>query len=193
MKVAKKVLAGVLLTLIVLPGFVLADENGGEGEGEAELGGLAAFGVALIFAGTAYYALTKRRLFIEHRKGEPGIVVRPERPYVTFFGPVYPMTIHHAFTVVGTLLALAHFATCTDYSTLGGKTGLGMAIVLVLLNISGFYGRYVHIKIEKAARKKESGALKHLVKLLRRWRVIHIALVAVFLLLLGIHLATVGD
>ncbi|WP_297510009.1 hypothetical protein [Thermococcus sp.] len=191
MKVAGKALAVVILTLIIFPGFVLADEE--SGEGDAQLGGLAAFGVGLIFTGTAYYALTKRRLFIEHRKGEPGIVVRPERPYVTVFGPVYPMTIHHAFTVVGTLLALAHFATCTDYSTIGGKAGLGMAITLILLNISGFYGRYVHIKIEKAARKKESRALKHFVGIMRRWKVLHVVLVAVFLLLLGIHLATVGD
>ncbi|MDV3103918.1 hypothetical protein [Thermococcus waiotapuensis] len=147
----------------------------------------------LIFTGTAYYALTKRRLFIEHRKGEPGIVVRPERPYITVFGPVYPMTIHHAFTVVGTLLALAHFATCTDYSTPYGKAGLGMAITLILLNISGFYGRYIHTKIEKAAREKESRALKQLVRVMRRWKVLHVILAAVFLLLLGIHLATMGD
>lgn len=186
-----RVLAVFMLALLITPAFVLAD--GESGEGDAELGGLAAFGVGLIFTGTAYYALTKRRLFIEHRKGEPGIVVRPERPYVTVFGPVYPMTVHHAFTVVGTLLALAHFATCTDYSTIGGKAGLGMAITLILLNISGFYGRYVHIKIEKAARKKESRALKHFVEIMRRWKVLHVVLVAVFLLLLGIHLATVGD
>ncbi|NJE47919.1 hypothetical protein E3E35_11055, partial [Thermococcus sp. GR7] len=107
-------------------------------------GSPASFGVFLIFAGTAYYALTKRRLIIEHRKGSPGIVVKPERPYITVFGPVYPMTIHHAFTIAGTILALIHFATCTDYSTLAGKAGLGMAIVLILMNISGFYGRYVH-------------------------------------------------
>ena len=181
----------LLLLLLLFAGLVAADEE--SGEGDAELGGLAAFGVGLILTGTAYYALTKRRLFIEHRKGEPGIVVRPERPYVTVFGPVYPMTVHHAFTVVGTLLALAHFATCTDYSTIGGRAGLGMAITLILLNISGFYGRYVHIKIEKAARKKESGALKHFVGIMRRWKVLHVILVAVFLLLLGIHLATVGD
>ncbi|WP_010479690.1 hypothetical protein [Thermococcus zilligii] len=80
----------------------------------------------LIFTGTAYYALTKRRLFIEHRKGEPGIVVRPERPYITVFGPVYPMTIHHA-------------------------------------------------------------------RVMRRWKVLHVILAAVFLLLLGIHLATTGN
>ncbi len=67
--------------------------------------------------GVAYYSLTKRRLIIEHRKGSPQIVVRPERPYITVFGPVYPMTVHHAFTVTGTLLALIHFATCRDYST----------------------------------------------------------------------------
>ncbi|WP_054839778.1 hypothetical protein [Thermococcus sp. JCM 11816] len=41
--------------------FCGADEGKGEREGEAELGGgLASFGVFLIFAGTAYYALTKR-------------------------------------------------------------------------------------------------------------------------------------
>ncbi len=186
-----KILTVFMLALLITPAFVLAD--GESGEGDAQLGGLAAFGVGLILTGTAYYALTKRRLFIEHRRGEPGIVVRPERPYVTVFGPVYPMTVHHAFTVVGTLLALAHFATCTDYSTLGGEAGLGMAITLILLNISGFYGRYLHVKIEKAARKKESRALKHFVGIMRRWKVLHVVLVAVFLLLLGIHLATVGD
>ena len=183
------VFAVAVLLLLLSSAPVLADE----GEEGANFGGLAAFGVALIFTGTAYYALTKRRLFIEHRKGEPGIVVRPERPYITVFGPVYPMTIHHTFTVIGTLLALAHFATCTDYSTIGGGAGLGMAITLVLLNISGFYGRYIHIRIERTARKSERRALKRLVVLLRRWKVFHVALVVVFLILLGVHLATVGD
>ncbi len=185
-----RILTVFMLALLITPAFVLADEENEEG---AELGSLAVLGITLIFAGTAYYALTKRRLFIEHRKGEPGIVVRPERPYVTVFGPVYPMTIHHLSTVVGTLLALAHFATCGDYSTLAGGAGLGMAITLVLLNISGFYGRYIHIRIERTARKSERRALKRLVVLLRRWKVFHVALVVVFLILLGVHLATVGD
>ncbi|MBP1912791.1 hypothetical protein [Thermococcus stetteri] len=188
----KKLALGLML-LLLFTGLVAADEGGGEKEGEAELGGLAAFGVGLVFVGVAYYSLTKRGLIIEHRRGSPGIVMRPERAYITVFGPVYPMTIHHSLTVVGTLLALAHFVTCTDYSTLGGKAGLGMAIVLVLMNISGFYGRYVHVKIEMAARKKQSERLKRFAVLLRRWKLFHIALAVLFLILLGIHLAVVGD
>lgn len=119
--------------------------------------------------------------------------MRPERPYITVFGPVYPMTIHHALTIAGTILALIHFATCTDYTTLAGKAGLGMAIALVLMNISGFYGRYIHVKLELAARKNQSERLKRLAVLLRKWRLFHVALVVVFLLLLGIHVAVVGD
>ncbi|WP_054839777.1 hypothetical protein [Thermococcus sp. JCM 11816] len=119
-------------------------------------------------------------------------MVKPERPYITVFGPVYPMTIYHAFTIAGTLLTLIHFATCTDYSTLAGKAGLRMAIVLVLMNISGFYGRYVHVKLELAARKKQSGRLKRLAVLLGKWKIFHVALAVIFLILLGIHVAAVG-
>lgn len=185
----RRVLLVVFLALMLLP-TVLA--NGGEdrGENEAEFGGLASLGVALIFVGTAYYALTKRRLVIRHIKGDE-ISIRFERPYITVIGPVYPMTIHHAFTVTGTILTLIHFSTCTDYSTLAGKAGLGMALLLVALNISGFYGRYVHAKVERAARERDSEMLKRLAVLLRRWKHVHVALSLLFLVLLAVHGAAV--
>lgn len=62
-----------------------------------------------------------------------------------------------------------------------------------MLNLSGFYGRYVHVKLELAARKNQSEGLKRLVILLRKWRLFHVALVVVFLILLGIRIEGVGD
>ncbi|MDI3474349.1 MAG: hypothetical protein PWQ79_368 [Thermococcaceae archaeon] len=66
-------------------------------------------------------------------------------------------------------------------------------VTLLLLNLSGFYGRYVYVKLELAARKNQSERLKRLAILLRKCKIFHVALAVIFLILLGIRIEGVGD
>ncbi|NJE46455.1 hypothetical protein E3E35_03300 [Thermococcus sp. GR7] len=188
----KRALALVLLILLLAP-LVLADEyEGEEDEYEAGYTAFAVVGVAMIATGVVYYSLTKRKLLIIHKKAsEWGFEIKPEQPYVTVFGPIYPLTIHHALTITGTLLVFVHFFSCDNYSGLAGITGLSMAITLVLLNVSGFVGRYIHGKVTVAAKKHDSTMAKKFVKILGNWKKVHIALAVIFAILLLIHLNAV--
>ena len=188
----KRVLVFFLLILLMAP-LVLADDDGEENEYEAGYGGLAALGVGLIAAGVVYYSLTKRKLVIVHKKSsEWGFEIKPEHPYMTIFGPVYPLTIHHVLTITGTALVFVHFFSCGNYAGLTGGTGLAMGIVLVLLNLNGFIGRYIHGKVLLAANKHDRKMAKKFVGILGHWKKVHIALAVLFAVLLAIHLAT-GD
>ncbi len=180
----------VFLLLLLLSPLVLADEE--ENEYEAGYGGLAEAGVALIAVGVAYYALTKRKMMIVHRKsGEWGFEIKPEQPYLTVLGPITPMEIHHALTVAGSLLAFIHFISCGVYTGAAGLSGLGMGITLVLLNVSGFIGRYIYGRIARAVRKHEKRAAMRFVRALSYWKAIHIATTLLFVLFLVIHIAAV--
>ncbi|ASI98550.1 hypothetical protein A3L02_02680 [Thermococcus celer Vu 13 = JCM 8558] len=185
----KRFMAFFLSTLLMAP-LVMAE---GEGELEAGYGGLTALGVGLIAVGVVYYSLTKRKLLIVHKKSsEWGFEIRPAHPYVTVFGPVYPITIHHFLTITGTLLAFVHFLSSPTYSGLRGGTGLGMAILLILLNLSGFFGRYVYGRILIAAKKHDRRKARRFVGLLGYWKTVHTALAVLFAILLAVHLA-IGD
>ncbi|NJE84601.1 hypothetical protein E3E23_01915 [Thermococcus sp. CX2] len=187
----KRALALVLLILLLVP-LVLADEYGEEDEYEAGYTAFAVAGVAMIAVGVIYYSLTKRKLLIIHKKSsEWGFEIKPEQPYVTVFGPIYPLTIHHVLTITGTLLVFVHFFSCDNYSGLAGGTGLSMAITLVLLNVSGFVGRYIHGKVTLAAKKHDSAMAKKFVRILGHWKKVHIALAIIFAILLIIHLNAV--
>ncbi|EEB73285.1 hypothetical protein [Thermococcus sp. AM4] len=189
----KKLIAVLFLFLLLVP-LVLADENEKEDENEYDAGytAFAVLGVVLIGAGVAYYALTKRKLLIRHRRGDRwGFEIQPEHPYVTFIGPVSPMTIHHALTITGTVLVFVHFLSCGNYAGIGGIAGLAMGITLIALNALGFIGRAINRKIlalAKAGRKEE---VARYVKMYQRWKKAHIALAVLFAVLLAIHLNAV--
>ncbi|CAD5243999.1 hypothetical protein [Thermococcus camini] len=186
----KRALVFLLLIILMAP-LVLADGDGEENEYEAGYTSLAVAGVAMIAVGVVYYSLTKRKLVVVHKKSsEWGFEIRPEHPYMTIFGPVYPITIHHVLTITGTALVFIHFFSCANYGGLTGGTGLAMGIVLVLLNLNGFIGRYIHGKVLLAAKKHDRKMAKRFVGILGHWKKVHIALAVLFAILLAIHLAT---
>ncbi|AEH24568.1 hypothetical protein [Pyrococcus yayanosii] len=187
----RRLLVFFLLALLLAP-LVLADEYGEHGdEYGAGYSELAALGVGLIAVGVVYYSLTKRKLLIAYKKsGKWGFEIRLEHPYVMVTGPVHPLTIHQVFALTGTLLVFLHFFSCYKYGGLAGGTGLAMGIVLVLLNVTGFIGRYIHGKVLLAARKHE-GKMAKIAGTLGHWKKVHIALAVLFAILLAIHLATV--
>ena len=188
----RKLAVFFVLMLLLLP-LALADEYG-EDENEYDAGytAFAVLGVVLIGAGVVYYALTKRKLLIKHRKDDKwGFEIQPEHPYVTFIGPISPMTVHHALTITGTVLVFVHFLSCGNYVGIGGIAGLAMGVTLIALNVLGFIGRAINRKIlalAKAGRKEE---VARYVKMYQRWKKAHIALAVLFAVLLAIHLNAV--
>ncbi|WP_297438010.1 hypothetical protein [Thermococcus sp.] len=179
----------VFMVVLISP-LVLADEE--EGEYEAGYGGLAKAGIGLIAVGVAYYALTKRKMMIVHRKsGEWGFEIKPEQPYLTILGPVTPLEIHHALTITGSVLAFVHFFSCGVYTGAAGLSGLGMGITLVLLNVSGFVGRYIYGRVARALMRHEKRAVLRFVRMLGYWKAVHIATTLLFAIFLLIHLAAV--
>ncbi|WP_457742618.1 hypothetical protein [Thermococcus sp.] len=187
------VLAVIIVTLLIAP-LVLADEyeNENEYKYEASYTSFAVGGVALIGVGVAYYALTKRKLLIKHRRGDKwGFEIQLEHPYVTFIGPVSPMNIHHALTITGTLLVFVHFFSCGNYSGVAGLAGLGMGVTLIALNALGFIGRAINRKILKLARDGRRKEARRYIGIYQKWKKLHIALAVLFAVLLAIHLNAV--
>jgi len=189
--VNKRLAIFFIVALLLLP-LVLADEYEDENEYDAGYTAFAVVGVSLIGAGVAYYALTKRKLLIKHRKEDRwGFEIQPEHPYVTFIGPVSPMTVHHALTITGTLLVFVHFLSCGNYSGVGGLAGLSMGVTLIALNALGFIGRAINRKILSLAKSGRKDDAARYVRMYQRWKKVHIALAVLFAILLAIHLNAV--
>ncbi|QDA31162.1 hypothetical protein FH039_05515 [Thermococcus indicus] len=187
----KRLLAFLLLTLLITP-FVLADDDGEENEYEAGYTSLAVAGVAMITAGVAYYTLTKRKLIITHQRSSGwGFEIKMEHPYMTVIGPMSPMTIHHFFTITGTLLVFLHFFSCGNYTGLAGTTGLAMAVILILLNVMGFIGRSINHGIISAAKANDMEKARKYVSRYEKWKKLHILLAIIFAVLLAAHLNAV--
>ncbi|WP_297550743.1 hypothetical protein [Thermococcus sp.] len=186
-------LAVVIVMFLLLAPLVLADEyENEENEYEAGYTAFAVAGVGLIGLGVVYYALTKRKLIIRHRKGEKwGFEIQPEHPYITFIGPISPMTVHHALTITGTLLVFVHFLSCGNYSGLGGMAGLGMGITLVIINALGFIGRAINRKILALAKEGKRDSARRYIRMYQTWKKVHIAFAVLFAVLLAIHLNAV--
>jgi|GEM_PF-5545035 hypothetical protein len=184
----KRILAIVFL-IVFISSIVVADEEYGE-EDEAGYAGLAEFGFVLITIGIVLYSLVKRTPFIAFKKEkEISIHLSATMPFVKIAFPLSLLDIHHVFTIIGSLLTVPHFLSCNDYSTPFGLTGLLLGIVLLGENISGFYGRYLHGKIERLRRQIEHPLLKELLKKFRAWRTFHIAWTILLYLLLALHVA----
>ncbi|WP_240923426.1 hypothetical protein [Thermococcus sp. 18S1] len=184
----KRLLAFLLLVLLIAP-LVLADDDGEENEYEAGYTSLAVAGVAMIAVGVVYYALTKRKLIITHQRSSSwGFEIKMEHPYMTVIGPISPMTVHHFFTITGTLLVFVHFFSCGNYTGLAGTTGLAMAVVLVLLNVMGFIGRSINHSIISAAKANDMEKARKYVNRYEKWKKLHILLAIIFVVLLAAHL-----
>ncbi|WP_457751970.1 hypothetical protein [Thermococcus sp.] len=182
----------IFLFMLLLMPLVLGAEYGGENEYQAGHKLFAILGVAMIAVGVVYYALTKRKLIITHQTSSKwGFELKMEHPYMTVIGPVSPMTVHHFFTITGTLLVFVHFFSCSNYSGIAGTTGLGMAVVLVLLNIMGFIGRSINRSIISTAEVNDMESAKKYVNRYEKWKKIHIMLAVIFTVLLVIHLNAV--
>ncbi|WP_371731548.1 hypothetical protein [Thermococcus sp. MV11] len=178
--------------LLVSP-LALADDYEEEDEYQARYIPLAVLGVAMIAIGVVYYSLTKRKLIITHEtSSEWGFKLKMENPYMTVIGPVSPMTVHHFFTITGTVLALIHFSSCNNYTGTAGATGLGMAIVLILLNSTGFIGRHLNRKIISEANGGDMETTKKYVEIYEKWKKVHIMLTVIFVVLLIAHINAVG-
>ncbi|MBO8174863.1 MAG: hypothetical protein H0Z18_06350 [Thermococcus sp.] len=84
---------------------------------------------------------------------------------------------------------MPHFLSCQDYTTPFGITGLLLGVSLLIENVSGFYGRYLHAKIERLRVKVDNPLLKELLKKFRLWRKLHITWTVIMYLLLALHVA----
>jgi len=171
----------IILLLLILPG-VLA--NGyGEYDYDDVNAPLGAIGIALIGAGVAYYAMTKRKFLVKYRKGPAwDVEISPEKPYMTIIGPVTPLRIHHFLTVGGTALAFVHFLSCPDRTSLPGQVGLAIALVLILENVLGFAGVAIRKRIPR--NRKWIG-------IYRAWKVVHMALAVLLAVLVAVHVSLV--
>ncbi|ALM74975.1 conserved membrane hypothetical protein [Thermococcus barophilus] len=181
----KNKMIGVLFIMLIVLPLVAADDDY-ESE-EAQFGGLAEVGFAVITAGIVLYSVVKRTPFIEYKKGHFFIAVNPEMPFLRLRAPLSLLDIHHLLVILGSLMTLPHFISCQDYSTPAGLTGLLLGFILLIENISGFYGRYLHAKVEKLRREISNPYLKEALKKFRRWREFHIAWTVVMYIILVLH------
>lgn len=166
-----------------------ADENH-ENEGEAEYGSLAGFGFVLITIGTVFYSLGKRTNLMDFKKGEKiQISLHSTMPFLKIRFPLSLFDTHHILVVIGSVLTIPHYLSCEEYNTLFEYTGLYMGIVLIIENVSGFYGRFLHVKIERLRSQINHPFLKELLKKFRVWRTIHIFFTILLYVLLACHIA----
>ncbi|AIF70165.1 hypothetical protein PAP_08925 [Palaeococcus pacificus DY20341] len=183
-----RVVGIIFLVLLILPMAAAEDEYEND---EAQFAGLAEAGFIIITAGILFYSIIKRTPFIDYKKGSFSINLNHEMPFLEVRAPLYPLDIHHFLVVLGSLLTIPHFISCQDYSTPFGLTGLLLGFALLIENASGFYGRYLHAKVERLRREVSSPYLKEALKKFRRWRELHIVWTVVMYLILALHLVFV--
>lgn len=169
---------------------VIADENREEEEEEAGYGGLARFGFVLITIGVVFYPLVKRAPLIDLKKSkEMRISIHSTMPFLRVKFPLRLLEVHHILVIIGSALTLPHFISCNDYGNPFGLTGLLLGIALLVENISGFYGRYLHVKIERLRKQVNNSLLKEFLKKFRAWRTVHSVGTILLYILLAVHVA----
>ncbi|USH00178.1 hypothetical protein K1720_01490 [Thermococcus argininiproducens] len=177
--------AWIFLIMFLLLPLAAADED--YENNEAQFGELAGAGFIVITAGIVLYSIIKGTSFVEYRKGSFSIELSQEMSFLKARVPLSLLDIHHILVVIGSLLTLPHFISCQDYSTPAGLTGLLLGFILLIENVSGFYGRYLHAKVEKLRREVNNPYLKGTLKKFRIWRELHIAWTLVMYFLLVLH------
>ncbi len=149
--------------------------------------GLAQYGFILITIGILFYSITKRTSLMEIKKS-PNFDFSWLDNSIKLKLPISSLGIHQIIVVIGSVLTVPHFFSCTEYEGLFGFSGLLLGVLILLENLSGFYGSYLHSRVEKLRIKIDKSGLEYLLKKFRLWRKIHILGTFLMYLTLAIHI-----